>query len=88
LILQGAVLESTEINVKDFWIRYKELLSKAIQEPGAYVGLLDEADRQRDIFINGNIKSTLKEKGLLLIGSKHIKHLKTLDWSDIEVEFI
>lgn len=85
-ILKGAVLESTENNVKDFWLNYKQVLNEAIQEPAAYLSQLDQLDRQRDGVINQNIKTTLKERGLLLIGRKHIDHLKTLNWSDIEVK--
>ena len=72
LLSKGAILESTEIPYKYFWLRYREVLAKAITNPVLYVKELDALDIEREKYISGNIGRTLKARGLFLIGRRHI----------------
>ena len=75
LVERGAVLESTELNVKSFWGKqYMPTLRKAIRT-GDTRGL-DELDRLREAYISERISRTLRDRGILLIGMKHLGKFK------------
>ena len=85
---RGAILESTEIQDRDFWIRYKATL-KEIIERKATMAELDRLDETRNERIVSNINKTLKERGLLLIGRSHIEGLRRQTWdSDIKIRYL
>ena len=82
LVERGAVLESTEINQKSFWEeRYMPTFREAIRTGDTRE--LDELDRLREAYISERISQTLKDKGILLIGMKHLGKFKFDE--DIEV---
>jgi len=88
LLSKGAILMSTEINKKDFWLEYKKLLrrSKGNASKDLIRGL-DKMDAERNKFIERNIDVTLAQAGLLLIGRKHLK--QGFNFADsIEVEYL
>ena len=75
LVERGAVLESTEINVKSFWEgRYMPTFRKAIRTRDTRE--LDELDRLRETYISERISRTLRDRGILLIGMKHLGKFK------------
>lgn len=71
LVERGAILESTEINEKSFWEeRYMPAFREAIRTGSTL--RLDELDRLREAYISKRISQTLRGRGLLLIGMKHL----------------
>ena len=75
LVERGAVLESTEINEKSFWEeRYMPTFREAIRMGDTRE--LDDLDRLREAYISERVSQTLRDRGILLIGMKHLGKFK------------